>query len=384
MLFISCVWEEENGMSSHCKPKSIIPITLLMLFGSMLMVIGPVTPFFGYQGSEFAQTEDISVVLSDAEPSYTLNLSNNLLRVGISHLITNDTPVTISGIELSYGPFLEIRNLTRIGSDSLIVEGRNRDWTLNLSKQSGDVELSFVIEYWHYIYPPTVSVAMPVQLFIPGTAIVLIAAYMLLRIEKNCLKNDDHRRLKKREGAFAIIVFVLLSAMLACPYIYGSSHGLFIPITQGRITGYNHSFQLTSSSPSAILDVTSYVPEDIEEYQLRVRFFQFSGGPIKISTTNEQSTLITELANISLFEGCEIDITMNNEDTHNLQISRIDSDVGVSFLIIVEWKFVGPLHDPTIPVILGIMTIIPATLALWRAIWMTKKITRNLPGPRIQ
>ncbi len=334
-----------------------------MIFGSLIMVQGPWIPprSLAY---EYPDTEEYAFILTDESPSFQVNVTRHIVKATITDVNTNGTPVNIFAFDDDRGTILNISDVSKIVDDGIVIDGGNRIITLIFFIQDANVEVSFKLISWYYVVLDVFYV-MPPPYFLYGAALFIIGIFLILKVERNCKGPQGQKRWRRREGPLAIIVLISVSAMLAMPLIYGSTHGSFESRGLTETTTHDFTYNLTDSSPEITVDLMDYIHGYSSVFRIKVVEFR-TEEPVRIRTREDQRFLIV-LGSVTSFNDFRIEISIMEESSHFIEIRKIDSDTSVSFNVVVERSYRGLRNDPAVPILLAFFAVAPASIALYQA-----------------
>ncbi|MDF1540030.1 MAG: hypothetical protein P1Q69_14130, partial [Candidatus Thorarchaeota archaeon] len=196
--------------------------------------------------------------------------------------------------------------------------------------------------------------------------------FLMLKIENDCQRYQGQRRWKRHEGPLAIIMLVSITAILAMPLIYGNAHRSFAVAHISDTSTFEYSFSLTGETPEVTLDALEHLPEEYYSAEIRIEVLMFE-EPIRIRTQAD-SQFFAYLSTVDVFSDSHIGISINDESSHTIEIRRIDQDTTVSFNIVLEWVYIGQRSDSTFPILLATVAIAPASIALYQAFRISRKM----------
>ena len=354
-------------MSKTCRNRAIIPLTLLLLIGSLIMVQGPVDYRWGYVSYEQPTIENHIIFLTEESPAFGIQIVRYTSRTVITNLNVIGGSIRINAYNEDNETIMSLNGISRIVEDGIAIEAFDRATTLNFTREDSDVEVSFTLEEWEF--PPVMTidaaVAMPVQFFIYGAALFVIGLVLILKIESECHRFQGQSRWRRREGPLAIIVLMVISASLAAPLIYGNAHGDFVDTLHRGTSTLEFSFFLTEAAPEVTIDVIDHLVQEYNSVEVRIDDLVTSES-IRIRTLAD-TRLLAHLPLVTSFEASWIDITIGDETSHTLEFRRIETDTEVSFNIVIIRTYTDHRIDPTGPILLAFFAVAPASIALYQA-----------------
>ncbi|MHA1906284.1 MAG: hypothetical protein ACW98Y_03240 [Candidatus Thorarchaeota archaeon] len=361
-------------MSRNCRNGAIIPMTLLLLIGSLIMVQGPADFRWGYVSYEQPIVENHIIFLTEDSPTFGIEVARYASRAVITNLNAIGGSIRINAYNDENETIMSLHGISRIVEDGIAIEAFDRATTLNFTREDSDVEVSFTLEEW--AYPPVATidaaVAMPVQFFFYGAALFIIGLVLILKIESECHQFHGQSRWRRREGPLAIIVLVVISASLATPLIYGNAHGDFVDTLHRDTSTLEFSFFLTEAAPEVSIDVIDHLVQEYNSVEIRIDNLVTSES-IRVRTFAD-ARLLALLPLVTSFEASWIDITIGDETSHTLEFRRVEADTEVSFNISIIRTYTDHRIDPIGPILLALVAILPASLALYQALDVKRRL----------
>ncbi|MFW9847931.1 MAG: hypothetical protein ACFFF4_02260 [Candidatus Thorarchaeota archaeon] len=359
-------------MSGHCRNRAVIPITIIMIVSSLIMVQGGTDFTGGLYASEYSDPETYTFVLTDETPSFEINITRQAYKVVIKDFFTNSTPVCIIATS-EEETILYMTNITRIVGDTVAVNIYDRENFLNFVRQGADAEVTFVVESWFIVYIAIDVMLMP-PFYLFGVALFVICGFLLLNIEHECRAYRGQNRWRRQDGPVSIVVLVLISALLAMPLIYGSTHNTFVLRHLSDSETYEYDYILNDESPEVVLNLLDLLPDNYYSVEIRVEDL-WAEEPVRIRTW-DNSQYRAYITSVQSFSDSYIGVTIENETILNIDFRRIENNTMLTFDITIEWVYLGRLSDPTTPNLLAIFAFVPAGIALIQAIDVTKILNR--------
>jgi hypothetical protein len=349
-------------------------MTLLLLIGSLIMVQGPADFRWGYVSYEQPIVENHIIFLTEDSPTFGIEVARYASRAVITNLNAIGGSIRINAYNDENETIMSLHGISRIVEDGIAIEAFDRATTLNFTREDSDVEVSFTLEEW--AYPPVATidaaVAMPVQFFFYGAALFIIGLVLILKIESECHQFHGQSRWRRREGPLAIIVLVVISASLATPLIYGNAHGDFVDTLHRDTSTLEFSFFLTEAAPEVSIDVIDHLVQEYNSVEIRIDNLVTSES-IRVRTFAD-ARLLALLPLVTSFEASWIDITIGDETSHTLEFRRVEADTEVSFNISIIRTYTDHRIDPIGPILLALVAILPASLALYQALDVKRRL----------
>jgi hypothetical protein len=346
------------------------------MIGSLIMVQGPVSYSWNFSGYDQSETEGYLIVLTETSPSFEIEIDRYTERIVVTNLTTNGGTIRINAYVEDNENLLSINNISKIVEDGIAIDSTNQAVTINFAREDSDVEVTFTLEEWTYIPPPPVAVPSVVQFFIYGAVLFIIGSILLLKIETECREFHGQKRWRLHQGPLAIIVFAIIMASFAAPWIYGNAHGDFTERTLTHTGILDFSFSLTSTTPDISLDILDHLNQEYETVQIRVTNL-VSTESIQIQTRADSRVLVS-LPLVNSLEDSWIDIKIGEEDSHTLELSRVEADTDVSFRIIIIRTYRDSRSDPTLPHILVLAAIVSGFATLYQSVLVKRML--DLPN----
>ncbi len=342
------------------------------MIGSLIMVQGPVDYGWHYVSYEQPVVEGHIIVLTEESPTFGIGIARYASRAVITDLTTNGGSIRINAYNEDNETLLSLNSINRIVDDGIAIEISTRLITLNFTRENSDVEVTFTLEEWWYPPVPTLSIAAPVQFFIYGVALFVIGLILILKIERECHEFQGQSRWRRRDGPLAIIILVVISACLATPLIYGNAHGDFIDTRMRDSSSLEFTYYLTEAAPEVTVDLMDHLVQEFNTVEVRIDDL-VSPESIRIRTLAD-TRLLADLPLVTSLEHSWIDVTIGEETSHILELRRIEADTEVSFNIVIIRTYTDRRSDPTIPILLALVAVLPSCLALYQALDVKRRL----------
>jgi hypothetical protein len=344
---------------TNCSKSNPIVLSILLLIGSLGIFVIP--QIFRYPGGvyEYWDPTTYSEVLTDTNPTLQIEFKDYESRVAISNLETNNTPITIFGYSENNQSIIQMRNVTELVHESLIINTLLREaWFLNITKQSESVEVSLTISI-RYMAVIDFLVALPIPPFIFFVIIFLYAFRGLYKLDRDCGIQIGRKLWDKREGPLLIIILIVVGGGLVAPFMIGIIAGDFEIVEHEETTDQSLSFSINESVDSIQIDLTE---GDI--YTITIQSYTPQNASLNFIMHRAESIQQLGLVNLSESIYWVLDIKHTDDSMLALEIVRVDTDVDLGISLEIHRRWLAPKVGIVIPEILAAISCFILVYAL--------------------
>ena len=301
---------------------------------------------------EYWDPTTFSEILTENNPTIHIEFEGYEYRVKINQLQTNDTPITILGYNENNETIIQMRNVTELVYESLIIKIRPREpWFLNITKQNKAVEVSLTISIQHVLvisfmvgYPLS-----PVLLF----AIILLYAFReLYKLDRDCGIQIGRKLWDKRQGPLLIGLLIVIGGAILTPFTVGTIFGDFELVEQEETTNRFFSVSINESVDSIQLDLA-----EGNIYTVTIQSYTPQNISLGFNVHREENIQQLGVANLSGPISWSYEIDHSDESLLALEIQRVDTDVDLEILLEVQRIWLAPRVDIVIPGVLAAIGI---------------------------
>lgn len=333
---------------TDCSKSNPIALSVLLLIGTLGIFVIPQS--FRYSGGvyEYWDPTTYNKILTDSNSTLQVEFKNYEHRVKISNLETNNTPITIFGYSESNQSIIQMRDVTKLVHESLIINTPLREtWFLNITKQNQAVEVSLTISI-RYMVIIDFLVGYPFMPFLFFVIIFLYAFRGLYKLDRDCGIQIGRKLWDKREGPLLIIILIIIGGGMAAPFMIGIISGDFEIVEHEETTDQSLSFSINESVDSIQVNLT-----EGNTYTFAIKSYTPQNASLNFIMHRAENIQQLGLVNLSQSIYWGLDINHADDSMLALEIVRVDTDVDLEISLEIHRRWLAPKVDIVIPVILA-------------------------------